>query len=169
MIQHYWGGLFSFLKKEILENYGHVVYNQVWFSRISNAITKTYTALLTLSREFLAPWPSAIPRKKVQKINYDVTVWTRKMKTIFADRVPIGLFNDANLNWHMPIWGEIPIDAMLRSGFFFRKTRSVTVPRFGFSRISYVPFLCITIFCITEVNHLKRNQKISFGSKSSIF
>ena len=23
------------------------------------------------------------------------------MKTIFADRVPVGLFNDANLNWHM--------------------------------------------------------------------
>ena len=27
----------------------------------------------------------------------------------------------------------------------------------------------ITIFCITNINHLKRNPKISFGSKSSIF
>ena len=63
MIQHYWGGLFSFLKKEILEKYGHVVYNQVWFSGISNAIRESYTALLTLSREFLGTSPSAIPRK----------------------------------------------------------------------------------------------------------
>ena len=29
-------------------------------------------------------------------------------------------------------WENIQNDATLRSGFFFRKTRSVTVPRFGF-------------------------------------
>ena len=29
-------------------------------------------------------------------------------------------------------WEYIQIDAILRSGFFFRKTRSVMVPRFGF-------------------------------------
>ena len=89
-------------------------------------------------------------------INCDITV---------VEVVSIGLGYDANLKWHMPIWGKIcqskqnyilflrpsrwrrhrarlpekskahkhiQFDAMLPSGHFFRKTRSVMVPRFGF-------------------------------------
>ena len=86
------------------------------------------------------------------------------MKLICADRVSVGLSYDTNFKWHMPICVErcraeqkyLPFfgtvtertfrkkfqitgtytnDEMLRSGFFPRETRSVTVPFFQDSRI----------------------------------
>ena len=109
---------------------------------------------LTLIREFLGPSPSVFSGKK-----------SRIMKIICADTVSVGLSYDTYFKWHMPIWGEIcraeekymPFFGTITERdfrkkihstetytnwfnaalwIFFRKTRSVMVPRFGFfSRI----------------------------------
>ena len=115
-----------------------------------------YVTILTLIREFLGPLSSAFSGI----IAGDVTVETKKMKMICADRVSVGLSYDANFKWHMPICfercraeqkympflgpspsalsGKNPkaqehIQMMQRYALdFFHETRSVTVPRFGF-------------------------------------
>ena len=54
-------------------------------------------------REFLGPSPSAISGKKFKNITSDVTVGTKKIKIICADRVSVGLYYDEYFKWHMPI------------------------------------------------------------------
>ena len=60
---------------------------------------------LTLIREFFGPSPSAFSEKKSKIITGDVTVRTRDMKIICADRVSVRLYNDAFFKWHMPLSG----------------------------------------------------------------
>ena len=43
--------------------------------------------------------------KKSRMLAGDVTVKTKKIKIICADRVSVGLSYDVNFKWHMPIWG----------------------------------------------------------------
>ena len=59
--------------------------------------------ILTLIREFLGPSPSALSGKKSKNMAFDVTLGTRKIKTICADRVSVELSYDAYFKWHMPI------------------------------------------------------------------
>ena len=53
------------------------------------------------------------------------------MKIICADTLSVGHSHDANFREKIPKHRNYTNDATLRSGFF-RETRSVTVPRFGF-------------------------------------
>ena len=50
---------------------------------------------LTLIREILGPSP--------RYIACDVTVKTKEIQIIYADRVSVGLNYGANFKWHMPI------------------------------------------------------------------
>ena len=71
---------------------------------------------------FLNPYPwifgtntERVFWKKSKTIAGDFPVGTKKMKTICADRMSVGLSDDANFKWHMPIC----VDAVLNKNTIY--------------------------------------------------